>query len=327
MIREKTVFILGAGASMPYGYPTGQQLRIEILNNHPERLKQASIADMDSDTKSEIIPHAISLAKKLGKTTDSIDSYVAKNNHFSQTAKLAIVLTLLNCEKSSQFREKAPIPGQDWYSYLFRKIDESPFEPSGYKKFGQNNVSFITFNYDRSLEHFLYENLKNSYSKASPEEIKDQINKIPFFHVYGKIADLPWENDDGIPYLNIEPLSNKHEYPIKDLYKLLNNIQTIHERKEHDRSEMVQLIAKATKVFFLGFGYAPENIEILGFKNALTEKHKVYGTAFESSPTKIGDIERSLLFKKKSGGPYDSGKEILPKIHDMDCLKLLQEYL
>ena len=30
MIDTETLFILGAGASVPYGYPTGNQLRIEI---------------------------------------------------------------------------------------------------------------------------------------------------------------------------------------------------------------------------------------------------------------------------------------------------------
>ena len=33
MIMEKTVFILGAGASCPYGYPDGKKLRTEIIQN------------------------------------------------------------------------------------------------------------------------------------------------------------------------------------------------------------------------------------------------------------------------------------------------------
>jgi len=35
MITEDTVFILGAGASFPYGYPTGQGLRIQLCKEFP----------------------------------------------------------------------------------------------------------------------------------------------------------------------------------------------------------------------------------------------------------------------------------------------------
>jgi hypothetical protein len=31
MIKNKTVFVLGAGASKPYGYPTGEELFKEVL--------------------------------------------------------------------------------------------------------------------------------------------------------------------------------------------------------------------------------------------------------------------------------------------------------
>jgi len=31
MIEHNTVFILGAGASVPYGYPTGNKLRHDII--------------------------------------------------------------------------------------------------------------------------------------------------------------------------------------------------------------------------------------------------------------------------------------------------------
>jgi len=33
MIKTKTLFILGAGASAPFGYPTGIELRKAILTN------------------------------------------------------------------------------------------------------------------------------------------------------------------------------------------------------------------------------------------------------------------------------------------------------
>lgn len=35
MITEPTLFIIGAGASAPYGYPTGEQLKNAIINQEP----------------------------------------------------------------------------------------------------------------------------------------------------------------------------------------------------------------------------------------------------------------------------------------------------
>ena len=36
----KTVFVLGAGASVPYGYPTGLDLREKIINNFTKQVKK-----------------------------------------------------------------------------------------------------------------------------------------------------------------------------------------------------------------------------------------------------------------------------------------------
>lgn len=40
MINTPTVFILGAGASVPYGYPTGASLRASIIRNFCNDLQQ-----------------------------------------------------------------------------------------------------------------------------------------------------------------------------------------------------------------------------------------------------------------------------------------------
>ena len=41
MITEKTVFILGAGASKPYGFPTALELRKDIIYKFPNLYKNA----------------------------------------------------------------------------------------------------------------------------------------------------------------------------------------------------------------------------------------------------------------------------------------------
>jgi len=329
MIKEKTVFILGAGASVPYGYPTGKELRVEIYTEHPNNLKNASFREYDSTVPPSMIEQAESLAKKFEKSsTESIDLFLARNTEFSQTGLLAIVLTVLRREQHSRFREKSYQPEQDWYTLLFTKMTESFTKRDDYKEFGNNNVSFVTFNYDRSLEFILHESLRNSFGLAKDNEIVEQLREIPIFHVYGKIADLPWEDPDGIPYLNSEPDKPINQYPIKDYEKLLENIQTMHKRSEEDRSVMVKQIADATKVFFLGFGYAQENIEILNLKSTLQKGQLIYGTAFDRFKKEILDIKESLGFKRefiteRDGIPRHRNPMILPT----DCVGLLREWL
>jgi len=40
MITIDTVFILGAGASKPYEYPTGKELRLDIYSNSVEQINK-----------------------------------------------------------------------------------------------------------------------------------------------------------------------------------------------------------------------------------------------------------------------------------------------
>jgi len=48
MITKKTLFILGAGASVPYGYPTGQELRKLLFTKSPKRLSYSKMFNDES---------------------------------------------------------------------------------------------------------------------------------------------------------------------------------------------------------------------------------------------------------------------------------------
>jgi len=68
-------------------------------------------------------------------------------------------------------------------------------------QFHRNNVSFITFNYDRSLEHFLFESLRYSFSEIPKDEIINEVKQIKIIHIYDKVAPLPWQDEqEGVEY-------------------------------------------------------------------------------------------------------------------------------
>ena len=150
----------------------------------------------------------------------------------------------------------------DTYSYIFDRLTDDLIEKSDYSRFCKNNLSFITFNYDRSLEHFLYESLVNSFNNIPPEKIKEQISKLRIIHIFGQIAGLEWQD-----------LDSKIEYSgnIKDIDELVNNLRIIYEEKENpELEEAQQLVSEAQNIFFLGFGYAKENLDILNIPEILT---------------------------------------------------------
>jgi hypothetical protein len=74
MIDRSTVFILGAGASVPYGYPTGFQLRNDIIGSFPREL-EGLLTKSGADT--EVIRDSVSSATDMvAKFRDSMKPWV-----------------------------------------------------------------------------------------------------------------------------------------------------------------------------------------------------------------------------------------------------------
>jgi hypothetical protein len=120
MIEQETVFILGAGASAPYGYPTGNGLRNAICQGFPKKLQKLlpiSQTVIPRETLRGLIRDSGEFANTFDlSNTPSIDLFLARNPRFSQVGKIAIALEILTAEGNSRFGENVE-KGQDWYSY------------------------------------------------------------------------------------------------------------------------------------------------------------------------------------------------------------------
>lgn len=320
MITIPTVFVLGAGASVPYGFPTGKRLRDDICKHFKHEL-ETLIEEVGSPTGVEVMgKEAGSFARIFYESsTTSIDLFLARNQEFSEIGKKAIVLNILKAEKNSRFREDAEGENQDWYSHLFENMTRELIKPESYNLFGKNEISFITFNYDRSLEHFLYKSLSNSFRSIPEEKITAELKKIPIFHVYGKVDKLPWEERPKTRH----NLGYGGHYGLDIIQRMTGNIRLIHERSNENDRDMIQTISQARRVFFLGFGYATENLNILDIPKVLDGSQKIYGTARGKLEREIREIRSRLnkYFRTKDPGLTN------PRIMEMDCVRLLREYL
>jgi len=309
---EKTVFILGAGASCPYGFPSGSELREQIISVYVSDFE----AYLNARARVKVlIPQELSKAKeftdKFRKSTKSIDLFLALNPEFKETGKRAIIFRILRAEKQSHFREQSKHKDQDWYTLLFECMTKGFVKKDDYSRFCENDVSFITFNYDRSLEHFLYDSLLNSFVGIGGDKIAEQLNRIKVIHVFGKVAPLEWQDRNGVEY--------RQEINSVNADELIKNLRTIYEGMENpELKEAKDLIGKAKSIYFLGFGYAKENLDVLGIPEILSTGQLVYGTALGLTERKIQEVRSVLQYNSGSKGGVAN-----PRIDKSDSLALL----
>jgi len=163
MITEPTVLILGAGASYPYGFPTAKQLKWDICDAFSnEKSLAPQLLDGKSDySASEFSDFAMALRHSGNESVDAfLEQRQKQNERVVGVGKLAIAYALIPCEDEGKlFQRDFGSRGGHWYEYLFGRLN------TDFRDFARNQLSIITFNYDRSLEHYLLTALKNTHGK------------------------------------------------------------------------------------------------------------------------------------------------------------------
>lgn len=316
MITDSTILILGAGASKPYGYPTALELRQEIITKFlPLYKKFFDTNDQklypDNHPLIRTLTQLIDVFKK--SSTSSIDLFLSRNKSYYKIGKEIISFLLANYEMESKFREDIVDRKYDWYFALYNILTQDIVNPDDIDKFNDNKISIITFNYDRSFENFIYESLLNSFT-TKREEINNLVKKLKILHVYGKLAPLPWENINGVGYQSSQLQDSPGRYS--------DNIQIIYEERESVREEILNLINEAQNIFFLGFGYAKENLEAIGLNRPILKKgHNIWGTALGLTDNEI--IKNISLIR--TNNPHVAYEKF--HIENCDSLTLLRDYL
>jgi len=243
MIKTPTVLILGAGASMPYYFPSGEELFYAIYNNLKNGPNKRALL-ISLGFPEDLTWGFINSLFASGKS--SVDEFLEHRPEFLDVGKAAIALELIKYENEDHlFGEE--IQNQNWYKYLFGALNTS------FEEFGENKISIITYNYDRSLEHFLITALQKSYGKTEIE-CAAELQKIPIIHLHGKLGRLPWQGSNSRKYdPDIKPEMVEVAYKsIKIIY------EGIHD--DIDFKHAHEILQKAKYIYFLGFGYNKTNL-------------------------------------------------------------------
>lgn len=178
MITKRTVLILGAGASVPYGFPTGRRLVLQITGElEPGRdsgirktLRTRSFHDEDITEFREAL---------LNSNQPSVDAFIENRPEFTDIGKNAIPIQLIGDENLHPLTRTDTL---QWSEYLWNQLGTRKQE------FLISNLSVITFNYDRSLEYFLFRSLQNAFDLSVDEASQDLRSTIPIIHVYGQLG-------------------------------------------------------------------------------------------------------------------------------------------
>jgi hypothetical protein len=185
MFKQKTLFVLGAGASAEAGLPVGANLAKQISrllrvdpnsseNPEGERLLAKLYERYPLHNNGyHLAAQAISEGVRLA---NSVDDYLDRHNQdqaIQRVGKAAIVKSILAAERESclvrTLRSETSITELDdtWYLKFFRMLSARVKLSNARQIF--DNVSFIVFNYDRCLEHFLVNALQLGY-KMGPDD-------------------------------------------------------------------------------------------------------------------------------------------------------------
>jgi len=306
--EESTVFILGAGASWHYGFPTGEALVREIgkkgailarYYQHSMKIGNPEYPKFLAETdwkraweQCERLNRALQQANPL-----VIDYFLGLNPDLQEVGKLLIAWVLLERDARSRRHHgninRTEFAEDDWCRFVTHELGVGCVASDDLFK---NKVSFVTFNYDMSLEARLLNGLRHIELFAAAD-IEKFLSGSRIIHVYGKLANsqpdaLPWsvENDDPHSFKGF----NSGDYHV-NFAKLLNavhdastDLRVIDPHNKGADAENIQLartqITYAKRLFILGYGFDENNNQRLKLSEAIRQhKKRVYFTNFDNN--------------------------------------------
>ncbi|MER9592967.1 hypothetical protein NKI94_30100 [Mesorhizobium australicum] len=309
MFERKTVFVVGAGASNELGLPMGGALASNIGDKlQPQGTDfRASLGDAhltrainllanNSDDRGARFFRAAQVISRAMPQTISIDNFLhahADDEILIQTGKLAIAASILEAERITKLyvgrdtdRVSFRAVADTWHRTFCKMLCEGAQRTDLDHLF--DNVSIITFNYDRCIEHYVVQQLA-VYFDLTWQRARELTNKLTIIHPYGQVGKLDWQNS---PMVSVD---FGREPPPQDLPAVAAQIRTFTERVEDVEimQRMHSLINEAKIVVYLGFSYGDMNMELMTTRESAGLK-KIFGTSFGLSVANVDRIKHAI---------------------------------
>ncbi|MCW2336285.1 hypothetical protein M2337_000518 [Sphingobium sp. B2D3A] len=317
MLNKNTSFIIGAGGSRDFGFPLGSDLRdriIEVLSYEERRtgfadraissitgnVSMAQAGPTQWPVRQDAYRKAAAKIRNGLPFARSIDGFLDSlrgEPDIEFLAKLAIAAVILRAEASSAIANPDLAEGrhvdslnpdvvslaETWHAQLGQILFEGHTRDTLDDVF--KNASFIVFNYDRCLEEFLATSLARRFAIDRSRAIA-VVASARIVHPYGLMGD-PWkEGESHVPFGALDEPA---------VARSVAGIRTFSESLEEATGEAVKdCIAKAETLVFLGFGWLPQNMELLRCDGRKSHARRVFATTMGMPPGEIAVVGNQL---------------------------------
>lgn len=279
MISTATTFVIGAGASCAYGYPTATELHAKALALRPANDDYQLLIEHGRDRAFSVEQLNAVLDDLRLHPADSIDAYLESRQQDATTMKIgrALISTLMGRAIAQSFRHNQIDRNQDWLRYVIDRMRQGAPKWADFAK-GNAQVKFVTFNFDRVVEGRLLKDLKAIYPDVEDQAIGETIKIV---HVHGVLPPLPTTP------LRPHPMSGYSADWIHWVAEASAAVRVVHDDIEQDTLRLAQqTIGGASVLCFLGFAYAQENLKRLGIPQVFqtiewaSRGRNIYGSAY-----------------------------------------------
>ncbi|MBX3550248.1 MAG: hypothetical protein KF748_13950 [Xanthobacteraceae bacterium] len=307
MFKSKTTIVLGAGASAEANLPTGGQLIPIIRSLVSFRFEFGRLIGGDGHIWETINRHCRengidpNIYARGGNFihegllfANSIDDFMDShhsNEGVQLVGKLAILKSILEAERRSKLyfdphqRQKPNLDsiGENWLLPFMRVLRQGVAIEDVSRLF--DNITFVSFNYDRCLEHFLHYAIA-AFFKGHQSPVDVAFEGFKILYPYGSVGPLPERR---------KPNVRSVEFGSVDLtIERAHGIRTYAE--QFDSSSEIDAIHKAIEetetLIFLGFAFHEPNMRLL--TKGKTKIRNVFATVQGVSSPDITVIERQV---------------------------------
>jgi hypothetical protein len=320
LITNPTTFVVGAGASVPFGLPVGAKLMAEargLQHDSPnyQLLRQVFKADQLDAFLSDL----------RGHPEDSIDAFLEHRQHVDETMTIGRALIAALMGRHMATSQKRAADGNDWVTLIIRKMGKGASRAAAFTA-AAKTVSFVTFNFDSIIEETAERAIRGMYRADTPDDVNAAVAAVVtrVVHVHGRLPQPPARplEDPSQQVLTVRgSLVNVIELEwVEWVRQAATAINVILDPADEAAMAGVRSVIEQSFILcFLGFRYEWGNLKKIGIPKHLARDasyQHLFGTAVniqsgERDQIKVRFADRTIQF----GGDKEECHALLEHFH------------